>query len=35
MPDFEDVWEEILEIARKKASIKTLGMRVEKRDSLS
>ena len=29
IPDFEDVWEEILEIARRKASIKTLGMRVE------
>ena len=29
IPDFEEVWEEILEIARRKASIKTLGMRVE------
>lgn len=29
IPDFEDVWEEILEIARRKASIKTLGMRVQ------
>lgn len=29
IPDFEDVWEEILEIARRKVSIETLGMRVE------
>ena len=29
IPDFEDVWGEILEIARRKASIKTLGMCVE------
>ena len=28
-PDFEEVWGEILEIARRKVSIKTLGMRVE------
>ena len=29
IPDFEEVWEEILEIARMKDSIKTLDMRVE------
>ncbi|MHC1599265.1 MAG: peroxide stress protein YaaA [Candidatus Methanospirareceae archaeon] len=29
IPEFEEIWEEILEIARRKVSIETLGMQVE------